>query len=369
MAREKGEYTIVNGITNTTTTQSKTFLGYTTEQLKAASYEAGNIGLKTLITSGAVVAWQSPLKTLMLNFSKDGSFISASKAGVYGFVRGFWAAYTGSTMRSAYVIGAKNNRPIESMTESTIKEESIVKEEGMKTGAFRTKMGYVMSAALGEIIVTQIPESLSSLKKVSGLLPPDFKWYTPYNLYQLMSAGFVPRYCAGLVNFASLCIVEDQIAQSLSIENKKVKHFTAGALSGVIAATGSFPFAAFKDYALVQATVNNGRLVNPRATNLLVDMAKQFWANPGEVAKVVAKNTVMQWSLRSLLVAGTFGTIALVEEILGSESLNKVVPEGFRPSSADNRQRFFSKPSPSVVIEEVEATKETSLEQRQTGPR
>ncbi len=369
MAREKGEYTDVNGaIITATTTQSKTTLGYTPEQLNAASKEAGNVGLKTLITSAAVVAWQSPLKTLMLNFSKDGSYISASKVGMYGFVRGFWAAYTGSTMRSAYVIGAKNNRPSESMTESAIKEESLVKEEGMKTGAFRTKMGYVMSAALGEIIVTQIPESLSSLKKISGLLPANFKWYAPYNLYQLMSTGFVPRYCAGLVNFASLCIVEDRIAQTLSIKNKKVKHFTAGALSGVIAATCSYPFAVFKDYALVQATVNNGRLVNPSASSLIVDMVKQFRDNPGDVAKVVAKNTAIQWSLRSLLVAGTFGTIALVEEILGPEPLNELLPERFRSSSASNQHGFFGKSSP-VVIEEVEATKDKSVEQRQTGPK
>lgn len=368
MAKEKGEHTTVNGTTNTTNPTSKTILGFTPEQLKVASWNFANLATTTAVTSATITAWQSPLKTLMLNYAKDGSFISASKAGVYGFARGFWAAYTGSTMRSAYVIGAKNNRPIENVTEGVIKEERFVKEEAMNSGSFKTKIGFVGSAALGEIIVTQVPESLSGMKKIPGLLPANFKWYTPYNLYQLMSAGFVPRYCAGLVNFASLCIIEDQISRALSIDDKRVKHFTAGALSGVLAATCSYPFAAFKDYTLVHATVNNGRLANPSMTKLIVDSVKQFRADPAAVTKAMAKHAAMQWPLRTLLVAGTFGTIGLIEEICGTKPLNEIVPERFRPVPTGHQQRFFGKSSPAVLAE-VEATKEESVESRQSGPK
>ncbi|CEG58437.1 hypothetical protein [Legionella fallonii] len=374
MAREKGEHTNVNGTNNTTDSKPNTYFGYTPTQIKGTAWDCANLATVTFLTSTSIAALQSPFKAWILNLSKDGSFSSAYKGGVFGFVRAAYSGYTASlsssAIRSAYVTGAKNNRPVELMTEGMAKEENlVVKDEGLKKALFRAKMGYVTVAALGEIFVTQIPESLSLLRKIPRLLPPNFKWYTLNNAYQLMSGGFMARYLSGVVSFTSLCIIEDQIAEALPIKDKKTKHFMAGALSGAIAATCSYPFAAFKDYTLVRATVNNGKLVNKKATSIIVDMTKQFWTSPKEVANSVVIHALKQLPLRIALVAGIFGTVGFVNETCGPAPLDEVIPERFRPSSTRNQNCFFSNSSSSVVIEEVEPTKEEAVEQRQTGPK
>ena len=118
-----------------------------------------------------------------------------------------------------------------------------------------------MEAALGIVAVTQIPAQLSDYAK-SGLIPPQFKWHSPYNIYQLMSASFLPKYGASVINLSSLGLIEQKYSEQLTwIEPNKVG-FVSGALSGLTAASLTYPLAAFVDHNQSQTRVEGEKIVN-----------------------------------------------------------------------------------------------------------
>ena len=315
------------------------------QQMQQWTWSALNFTTVAAVTSASIVAVQSPVKTIILNITKNGTFVPSFTGGSLGFFsalyKGTSASLSGSAVRTAYVTGAKNNKPIEDSS------------PGKRLTP--AKLRYVMSAALGDIIVTQIPESLSQLQKVKGLLPKDFKWYASGNPYRLMAGGFAPRYCAGLVNFTAMCVLEDKISNALPIENSQTKHFIAGGMSGMMAATCSYPFAVFKDYILVQASVtSDGLLVNKSAVSALKDMAHTLTLNPKEAAKIVLVNAAKQLPMRIALTGAIFSIVAGVGEKLGVEPLACVIPEQYQPlSAARNPQGFFGSLQGRPQIEEV----------------
>lgn len=321
------------------------------------------------ITSAAVISVQSPIKTLLVNLTKYNTYLPHNySGGSLSFFRAFYAgantSMKGSAVRTAYVTTTKENKPAEALTEGLIKEENIV-EEGIKPG-HRIYPSYIASAAFGDALVTQIPESLSLLKKIPGLLPAEFKWYTPYNTYKLMSNGYVPRYSAGLINFICMLQFEDQIASQLPIADKVQKYIAAGALSGATAAFFAYPFTAYKDYLLTQTTVNNqGQLINARSSKVMYDLYNDLTTDPKKVMQQVLSNTKKQLPIRMALSGTIFAIIAGTEKVLGAEPLAKIVPEQYRPSAA--LQGFFATSKATPTTEKN--TPEASATAAQSAPK
>lgn len=332
------------------------------QQVHQYAWQLSNFTTVAFATSASIVAVQSPIKTFLLNLSKNGTMIPPYQGGVLGFFRtlyaGTSASLSGSAVRTAYVTGAKNSKPIE---EVKFKEEGMLKEENSNQQLSRAKLGYVMSMAFGDILVTQIPESLSQLKKVPGLLPVDFKWKNYHNVTRLMLGGFTPRYCSGLINFASLCLLEEEFAKRLPTQNREMAHFYAGALSGMTAAFFSYPFTSFKDYLLVRATVQNGYLYNANAFTVGKDLFNVFSQAPKNAVKSVCTNAAKQLPLRMGLTGVIFALVSGVGATLGSEPLKEVVPEKYQPLSiTDAPQSFFSTATSSSEKVEFVPTNDSS---------
>lgn len=320
----------------------------TYQEVKQYAWEMSNFSIVAFATSASIVAVQSPVKTMLVNLSKSGSFMPPYQGGVLGFMRALYAgtsaSLSGSVVRTAYVTGAKNSKPI---------EEGLIREEKRANELSAVKMGYVLSMAFGDILVTQIPESLSQLRKVPGLLPTNFQWKNYHNASRLMFGGFTPRYCSGIVNFASLCLLEEEFVKMMPTHNKQAAHFYAGALSGMTAAFFSYPFTSFKDYLAVRATVTDGLLYNASAFTALKDLTYSFMASPAGSAKSFGANAVKQLPLRMGLTGVIFSLVAGVGAVLGSEPLKAVVSDRFQPSSvSDNPQSFFSASKATGSVEE-----------------
>ncbi|WP_051555061.1 hypothetical protein [Legionella fairfieldensis] len=287
------------------------------------------------LTSAAILTIQSPIKTILLNFTKNGAFIPSFTGGTLAFFRAIYAgttpALSGSLLRTAYVTGIKNDK----VTEETNEEKS--------KGAAKINPIYIAFVSLGNVLITQIPNSLYQLKqleqlgKLDGHISNGFKWHTLYNVSRLMSGGFAVRYVAGLVDFTSLFLVEEDIAKKLPFENKKTNHFVAGALSGMIASFFSSPLTMFYDYTLIHAKVINGKLINKSAFSILKEIKQEFINNPKLATRLSATNIKKQLPVRMGLTAGIFSIVAGMGEVLGNEPLKKMVPEKFQPS-----QRFFA---------------------------
>ncbi|TAL59982.1 MAG: hypothetical protein EPN84_10260 [Legionella sp.] len=292
-------------------------------------WNAANFTTVAAATSASIVAVQNPVKTVLLSLTKNGALMPSYNGGVLGVARvlyaGTTASLSGSAARTVYVTTAKNNRPIDEVADAQNSGSKI------KKSVPEAQVGYVVCATLGDIAVTQIPESLSSLKKVPGLLPAQFKWRTLNNASQLMTGGFAPRFAAGMVNFSCLCVVEQEVSNRLPIKNNKTKHFAAGAISGMTAAFCAYPFTVFKDYTLVQARVENGKLINKGTISVAKEMTQTLRANPKQVTCSFFKNAAKQMPLRMGLTGLIFSIVSGVGETLGNEPLKNVVPKSIQP--------------------------------------
>lgn len=302
-------------------------------------------------TSLAIAFVQSPVKSIILNLTMNGTLIPAFNGGLLGLAKamyaGTFASLGGSTARTIYVTGAKNIKPGEERTQ--VKEEQSLKEERSqnKFSNFTT----IATIALGEIGITNISESLSSLKKIPGLLPADFKWSTPHNAARLLTGGFIPRFGSGMINFSALCVLEGKISGQLSFQDKKLVHFTAGALSGVTAAVCSYPLNAFKDYVQVQSSVKDGKLYNKSAFSAAQELFYSFRTNPLASLKSLGVMSAKQLPIRMGLTGIIFGIVAGVGETLGQEPLKKIVSEKYQPSAIKSGFGFFAQPEHSKVEE------------------
>ena len=335
--------------------------GYSPAELHMMGWKGLNFTAVTAATAASIAVVQNPLKALAVTLSRTGTYIPHYSGGYLGLGRALFAgtraSMSGSGARTVYVTSAKNNKPGEPMTEGTVREEGVVKEERTITKrTSRENMVYVATVTSGDICVSQIPESLAGLYKIPGLLPQNFKWYTPSNAFQLMSGGIVPRFASGMVNFTSLCLLEEHIANALPIQNRQSRHFAAGALSGGVAAIVAYPFSAFKDNTLGRAKVTpDGHLVNESSFKVAREMTQAVISNPRQTAKTFFANAAKQLPVRIGLATSVFSIVAGLGETLGSEPLKDVVPKEYQPSSASSSQRFFG--SSSAVSVPVEATK------------
>jgi hypothetical protein len=290
-------------------------------------WDLANSATVAVITSAGVVTVQSPVKTMLMNLTKNNSLLGGSMS--------FFRAYAGTvsslsstTMRTAYITTTKTNKPEEKIIAETINISQQIK--------FR----YVLTSAFGDIFVTQIPESLSQLRKIPGLLPSNFKWHTPNNIYKLMFNGFTPRYCSGVINFTSMLQFESWMATKLPIQNKITRHSTAGAFSGMLASLTAYPFSVFKDYVISQATVNEqGHLVTQNSYKVIKNLFAEFTEAPAQTVKAFFWNASKQLPIRVVYSGVLFSLVAGIGEFLGPKPLERVVPPKYHPP---HPQGFFS---------------------------
>ncbi|WP_019215519.1 hypothetical protein [Legionella tunisiensis] len=350
-------------------------LGLTPPELHQKTWDAANFATVAAITSGGIVSVQSPLRSLIASLSLHGTFLppSAANVGFLSFMqtlyRGTAMSLKGSVARTVYVTGVKNNKPVEVVSEeyssSLLREEELMQERGVKKLS-KEKLGFVASASFGDMLVNQVPGSYSTLQKIPGLMPKDFKWYTPNNFYHLMKGGFVPGYMGGLVNFAALCVLEGHVANALPIKNKKAKHFFAGALSGSAAAFFSYPFAVACDYTIVRATITDGQLTSRTTLSVVKELFDSFKSNPKQAAQTFFGNAAKQLPIRMALTAMIYSIISGVGETLGTEPLKRVVPLEYQPGG--NPQGFFGKFSEQRLICEEVSSAEDTHSSTQTTP-
>ncbi|MFI4962645.1 MAG: hypothetical protein ACHP6H_02170, partial [Legionellales bacterium] len=293
------------------------------------------------VTSLSIVALQSPIKSVLVNLTKNNSFIPPYTGGFLGLAKvmysGVVSSLGGSALRTIYVTGSKSSMMPEG---TTVKEEMA---PGVQSGrnSKASNLAYVASMSLGEIAVTNLSESLSTLKKASGILPANFRWTTLHNTYKLMTGGFSPRFAAGIINFGSLCMLEDTIFKNLPIDDKSLAHATSGVLSGMAAGIFAFPLAMFKDYVLVQSTVNDGMLYTKGAFAVAKDLYSSLVNNPGVALKTFGSKAKKQLPIRMGMTGVIFGMVAGIGEALGPEPLKKIVPETYQPSPGTSRHSLF----------------------------
>ncbi|CAM2783737.1 periplasmic ligand-binding sensor domain protein [Legionella steigerwaltii] len=312
-------------------------------------WNGANFTAVALTTSFGIVAVQSPMKTILVNLTKNGTMLPVYQGGVMGFMKAMYAgtsaSISGSVLRTGYVTTAKGgSKPL---------EEGLVREEDGRKYA-PTGLGYLMAMTLGEQLITQGPEAISTLKKIPNFLPPNFTWKTFNNAKELIAAGFVPRYAAGMGNFFALCILEERIAKGLPIEDSKKRHFVSGATSGALAAFTTYPLAVLKDYIVVQFTINQeGQLKRANSIKLTKELFFNFINNPGASAKAFGEMALKQVPLRMSLTAMIFGLVAGIGETMGPEPLSRVVPEEYQPSVGKSRHGIFATKSTTPRIEEI----------------
>jgi hypothetical protein len=347
--------------------KTNTTLGYSSDEMREMGWTGANFITVAAVTSAGIVAVQSPIKTVLANLSKNGTFIPPYKGGIYGLVRvlyaGTSASLSGSAVRTAYVTSTKNSKPTELVADGMVREEAMVREEGIRDKVSGAKLQYVMSATLGELLVTQVSESLSTLKKVQGLIPKDFNWKTPHNFSQLMTGGIVPRFASGMVNFSCLCLLEDKISRALPIESDKIRHASAGAVSGATAAIVGYPFSSFKDYVLVRATVTtDGKLVNMSPTSVLKEMATLLRDNPKQAFRTFASSAAKQMPMKAGMTATIYSIVSGVGETLGKEPLDAIVSK--RPAKSSTHGFFSGSSTTSATTKEALDTLESGKSAR-----
>ncbi|PWY57478.1 hypothetical protein DGG96_01825 [Legionella qingyii] len=335
------------------------------DQVYQKAWDGLNFSTVALFTSLSIVMVQSPIKTMLVNLTKNGTMIPPYKGGVMGFFNAMYAgtsaSISGSVIRTGYVTGAKGgSKPI---------EEGILRDEAAKEEAKKYSLAsfhYVMAMALGDILVTQIPESLSTLRK-ANILPENFVWKTPNNAWNLMTGGFIPRYAAGMINFGALCILEDMIAKNLPFKGDKA-HFIGGGVAGALAGGIAYAPTVFKDYLLVQSTVTpDGRLHNANTFKITKELFYCFLGDPKASMKSFGQMALKQVPMRMGLTGVIFALVAGVGETMGAEPLKKVVPEKYQPSPGKSRHSMFATKETTPRIEEVVEEQTNEKEQSKSS--
>ncbi|USQ13335.1 hypothetical protein J2N86_11665 [Legionella lytica] len=305
--------------------------------ISPTAWYASNLFTVAAATNIAILSVQSPTKTLLARMAAQAPAVPSMSGGTFGFFRALYAgtktSIYGSAARTTYVTTTKNNRPTENLiSESVIREETALEESIRPTQ--KIPFSYTMHAAFWDLAITQIPDSLSQMKKTPGLLPPNFKWYAPYNIRALLLNGFSARYASGIINFTAMLQFETWMANQLNMQNSASKHATAGAISGAVGALAAYPFASLKDLTLARTKVShNGLLVNETTFNVLKSLYNDFHQNPAKAVKDFFTYSGKQIPLRMALSAMIFSIIAGVGEKLGPTPLEKVVPQKYQPDT------------------------------------
>lgn len=286
------------------------------------AWSTANLTAVSLGIGTGIVVINSPLRAFILNSTKTGNLMPVHTGGFLGLGRvlykGFTANLLGSNVRSFYISETKSNKPV----------DDEVKGEKLSPQA---QLGYVAAAALGEIAVTQIPETKGQLISV-GILPKEFKVRSTHNAVKLLTNGITPRFVGGTMNFACICLMEEQISNKLSIRDPKLKHFVAGATTGLFSAAITFPVALFKDHTLVKTAVTlDGQLKNKSSISAMKDIVQTVRNNPRHALGFFAHQAKTQLPVRAASTALIMAIVSTVTEAMGPEPLKNVAPKRWQP--------------------------------------
>lgn len=348
------------------------------KSMSEITYNGINWLSQTMLTCGVVVAFQSPLKTYLINglTSKPDSVSSlAAMGGIKSLYRGAASQMYSGYLRTGYVTGARELRPSES------------DRDVAGITQFTHKMGATIAAVLGDLGITQIPDYISTLRKAGKIVEPEnkegflgkmkrimsrkdgsvqveqtFKWYR--NFIPLMTGGISPRFAAGTINFGLLLNGNDQIGKNLPIQNDFLRSLASGAISGVVAGITTTPLGMLKDRVQAEAVVTtnpaNGhkKLTNHSTMKALSAFSNMATENP----RVFVKMLATQASLRGLQSGVTFAIIEGMTTLTSGKPLQNIIPEVYLPTSErKNRNTFFQAPkSEEVTVEGKTATPQNS---------
>jgi hypothetical protein len=230
----------------------------TMDSLSAVVWQTANFMTTAGITSVAVTMVQSPLDSLRANWTNTQRVFPACAglALVRFLYTGLAPGLASSGVRTAYVTTAKNAG------------SSAEKDTGEKRSIW-TGAAYAIMVALGEVIITQLPETKKDLLKF-GVVPGSFCWQGPHNRFKLAKLGCGARLATTSTNFFSLCVGEEY--GSLASSGGCV---AVGALSGMTAALVSHPFVYYRSIILRQVTTKGEQLEVPSLKEVVAEAKAQ----------------------------------------------------------------------------------------------
>ncbi|MFY7697327.1 MAG: hypothetical protein ACOVQX_00630 [Legionella sp.] len=297
--------------------------------LANVGWQAANFTTVLLFTSVSISLVQSPLNTVILNYTKSGQLFPSSPnspVGMMSMVRHLYSGLSsniaGSTMRSAYVTGTKKAELIEASEIAMQDTATILETEShQKKKTALANLSYVAAVALGDTMVTQVSDSYSQLLKAQ-IIQPNFNWKTPHNLFSLTRLGFVSRFNSGLVNYAALCLLEDKMVSLMPFDDERANHFISGAISGIAASVFTYPLSYYRDIQLLKTTVRSGNLEITGTVDMMSSMVSQLRERPPvDSVKSVLKSFAVIGPIRSIRTASIFSLVSGVGAVLGNEPL------------------------------------------------
>ena len=323
------------------------------ETLAYRGWQAVNWLTVISATSLAVALVQSPLNSLMMNFIKHGKAIppsvqiySGKLAIVHGLYAGLGANFAGSSARTAYVASVKKNNFLENDEQASL-ENGADKAEVMAASHTPSKdffrdVGYVALISLGDVLVTQLPETKAQLIKAQ-VIDSGFNTRTFHNVYKMGALGFYARFSGGMINFSALCIVEEFYANLLPGDNYRANHFISGAASGMTAALFSYPCSYYRDYLISKTSVTDGKLQAPSTLNLASSALTHIkTVGLGATLQQVASEFAVQAPLRLGRTSATFALVSGIGHLLGEEPLAFALSKRSDFICSWNRFRFFT---------------------------
>jgi hypothetical protein len=345
------------------------FPGYT---WKKGLLAIADFGVVVASTATLITIVQSPLKSIAMNLTKNGVFFEHQKPWSYPAIaalyRGSVSALTGGIARSTYVVGSKTFAAEESVIAKKVQLEAIsAREVGLaetthhpkaseagtenvglnkpeKKMALSERLPNVALITAGDVFVTQISETKAQLTK-AGIPAKSYKWNTIPNFITLSKIGVVSRFSGSMINFTAMCIVTDFYAKYIPGENKSVKQTLGGMLSGITAAVISFPFSYYRDYLITKVTLSEAKLIGE--DKLIAPSAKQVIYDALENVKKMTKPELMSnarsmaknAAVRSVTTAATFGIVAGVSSVLGSEPVSRLVDD-LTPKNTHSTEKY-----------------------------
>jgi hypothetical protein len=330
------------------------------ETLSFSDWQAANWIAVIATTSIAIALVQTPLNSVMINYIKHSQAIPPSIEPRSGFLAaaqtlyaGLGANFAGSGARTAYVTGARKINATEKGEplgiEDTAHSVSSVREKSRPTKSFFRDFGYVGLISLGDVLVTQVPETKALLINAK-VIDKKFNLKTSHNLFKLGATGFFARFSGGLVNFTALCVVEGVYARNMPFDDDRVNHFLAGAASGMTAAIFSYPCSYYRDYLISKAFAEDGKLQVPSALSLVDDLRSHIKkVGLSVTAKQAAKEFAVQAPLKMARTGATFALISGIAAVMGEEPLTIALDKISNVTQSWGSSRFFLKLSTTVA--------------------
>ncbi len=310
-----------------TATESLDYLAKPQYTLKQVALKVGDFSVVVGATSILLTVVQHPISTGMINLIEEKKFLSGpwGYAALKALYKGAFPSAISGAGRQSY-IGATKQIPAQPETRSSEKEMKDLETKR----EFVHKLSRVTCIAAGDVIVTQIPETISKLaqKKISA---EHYQWRSPSNLAALSKLGMFSRFSRSTINFTGLCLATDFYAKYIPGDNEVIKQTVGGMASGLTATLMFFPFGLYTDYLVTRVTVTEGKLITPKTSRIIRDAIQQALAmNPQEMLQF-ARSVAIQGGLRALRNGVGFAIIAGVSAALGSEPLSKIVNQQSTP--------------------------------------